>query len=107
MRVSLSTAARTDLRDIGDWIARDSRRRAASYVDELLGRCRDLERDPRRNPEVLTLRSRAVRRAIHGNYLLFYEIDDAKNEVVVLRILHGARDHEAILTQGADSGESR
>ncbi len=102
MRVRLSAAARADLTDIGDWIARDNRRRAGSYVEELLGRCRGLGRLPLRSPVVMALRSRPVRRAVHANHLILYEIDDARMEVIVLRVLHGARDYEAVLTQEAD-----
>jgi toxin ParE1/3/4 len=32
---------------------------------------------------------------VHGNYLIFYRIDP--DHVVVVHVLHGARDYEAIL----------
>jgi toxin ParE1/3/4 len=94
VKVRLSAAAKTDLREIGDWIGRDSSRRAASFVEELVHRCQGLSLHPRRNTIVMTVRSRGIRRAVHGDYLLFYEIGQDENEVVVLRILHGARDYQ-------------
>jgi toxin ParE1/3/4 len=36
-----------------------------------------------------------LRRAIHGNYLIFYRVDPG--EVVIIHVLHGARDYEPIL----------
>jgi plasmid stabilization system protein ParE len=36
-----------------------------------------------------------LRRAVHGNYLIFYRIDP--DHVVVVHVLHGARDYDAIL----------
>jgi plasmid stabilization system protein ParE len=103
VKVRLSEAARSDLNEIGDWIARDSRRRAESFVAELIGRCRSLSTLPRAHPEVLTVRSRSVRRLTHGNYLVFYEIDEQAREVLVLRVLHGARDYEALFRRSEDS----
>jgi toxin ParE1/3/4 len=36
-----------------------------------------------------------LRRAVHGNYLIFYRVDP--DHVVVVHVLHGARDYDAIL----------
>ncbi|MFD2183895.1 type II toxin-antitoxin system RelE/ParE family toxin [Rhodoplanes azumiensis] len=38
---------------------------------------------------------RGIRRRTHGNYLIFYRIED--DEVQVLHVLHGARDYTSIL----------
>jgi toxin ParE1/3/4 len=36
-----------------------------------------------------------LRRAVHGNYLIFYRVDP--DHVVIVHVLHGARDYDAIL----------
>ena len=36
-----------------------------------------------------------VRRRVHGAYLIFYRIE--KEAVVIIHILHGSRDYEALL----------
>lgn len=47
---------------------------------------------PKRFPLLRRYRSSGIRRRVHGNYLIFYRID---NEIV--HILHGAIDYEALL----------
>ncbi|MEO1607812.1 MAG: type II toxin-antitoxin system RelE/ParE family toxin [Pseudomonadota bacterium] len=32
-----------------------------------------------------------IRRLIHGNYLIFYRYDKTRDQVVILRIVHGYR----------------
>jgi plasmid stabilization system protein ParE len=39
--------------------------------------------------------AQGLRRRRHGNYLIFYVIDASR--LVVIHVLHGARDHDAIL----------
>ena len=43
----------------------------------------------------LRLEKHGVRRRLHGNYLIFYRIE--ADRLVVLHVLHGARDYGAIL----------
>jgi plasmid stabilization system protein ParE len=64
VRVRLTAAASSDLQDIGDWIAQDSRRRAASFTDELVARSRAIGSRPWAYPVVMTVQDRAVRRAV-------------------------------------------
>ena len=95
MRVLLTDQAEADLEEIADWIARDSPLRAISYVRELRASCHGLSNDPERFQLVDRSRSRQVRRRVHGAHLIFYRI--AQDQVVVLRILHGAREYEPLL----------
>lgn len=39
--------------------------------------------------------ARGIRRCVHDNYQIFYRVD--ADLVLVVRVLHGARDHEALL----------
>lgn len=36
-----------------------------------------------------------IKKSIHKNYLIFYAIN--KNDIVIVRVLHGARDWESII----------
>lgn len=82
-------AARADFREIGRYIALDNPDRALSFVGELEAKAAQaverplsfLARDDR---------SRGLRAARHGKYLIFSR--DLPGNVRVVRILHGARD---------------
>jgi toxin ParE1/3/4 len=95
MKVILSEHAESDLEQIGDAIAADSPRRAVSYIAELREKCESLAGMPKAFPIIARYRRRAIRRRVHGNYLIFYRI--GRDAVVVLRILHGAMNYEELL----------
>lgn len=52
MRVILSAKARSDLQEIGDYIAADNPRRAVTFVLELRRSCLDLSEHPLRYPVI-------------------------------------------------------
>lgn len=70
MIVIITDEARADLDQIGDFIAQDNPRRAASFVGELLDRCRRLADTPRAFPLVPRYENTGVRRRLHGEYLI-------------------------------------
>jgi plasmid stabilization system protein ParE len=93
--VIFSVRARADLEHIGDYIAQDNPQRAASFITELMERCRHLADMPHRFPLVPRYEHRGVRRFPHGAYLVFYHVSD--DAVEILHILNGAQDFETIL----------
>lgn len=95
MIVRLSAEAERDLEDIGDHIARDNPARAVSFVQELRAACLGLAAFPERFPLVPRYEIEGVRHRVHGNYLIFYRMDD--EAVVVVHILHGAMDYGDVL----------
>jgi plasmid stabilization system protein ParE len=95
MIVELSDEAQGDLEHIADYIARDNPRRALSFVQELRDKCEALAYSALGFPLVPRYERHEIRRRVHGRYLIFYRADT--DRVVVLRILHGAMDHVAIL----------
>lgn len=95
MIVVLAREAEADLEKIGDHIARDNPARAASFVRELLDRCRHLADMPQAFALVPRYEGHGIRRLVHGRYLVFYRV--MEEEVQVLHILNGAQDFEAIL----------
>jgi toxin ParE1/3/4 len=92
MRLEFLPRAEQDLETIGDYIALDNPRRAASFVRELQVQCRKLAKAPqayRPRPEL----GKGMRSCAHGSYVvLFYEEPDLMR---IVRVLHGAMDIEA------------
>jgi toxin ParE1/3/4 len=97
MSVILSALAEQDLESIADYIAVDSPTRAESFVDELLVQCQRIAQNPlgyRLRPELLE----GVRSCAYGNYVIFFDVD--AEDIVVVRILHGARDFPTVFQGG-------
>ena len=88
MKVIFTDEAIENLEQIGDYIARDSPVRAASFVAELYSNALDIGTFPEAYPIVGRYNKFSVRRCIHGNYLIYYRINS--NRVEILQITHGA-----------------
>ncbi|WP_105441190.1 type II toxin-antitoxin system RelE/ParE family toxin [Neorhizobium sp. T25_13] len=95
MIVVITSEAEEDFERIGDYIAQFNPSRAESFVEELLLRCQNLARMPFRFPLLSRLQHADIRRVPHGNYVIYYRVDDAN--VYILNILNAAQDYEAIL----------
>jgi len=92
-RLKFTPLARSDLRDIRDYIAQDNPEAAVRYIHILKQKCELLAENPgmgTKREEYLGLYKFPV-----GNYLIFYRPRDIGIEVI--RILHGARDVDATL----------
>ena len=92
MRVIISPLAECDIEEIGDYIAKDSPRRALAFVNELRKQCFKIADAPL----VYRLRSELgenIRSCAYGRYVIFFQVD---SEVLrILRVLHGAMDIES------------
>ena len=95
MKVVIAEAAEIDLQDIADRIAIDNPARALSFVRELRVSCTALADSPRAWPLMPDRGHGEIRRRLHGAYLIFFHI--GADTVTVLRVLHGARDYDALL----------
>ena len=95
MRVVLSAAATADLTAIGDYIAKDSPGRAVSFVQNMRTAAMRLGEMPEAFLLVPRYARQGIRRYLHRNYLVFYHIE--ADRVVIIRVLHGARDYESVL----------
>jgi len=95
MIVRITDEADANLEVIGNDIAKDNPDRAVTFVRELRESCQGLAEFPERFPLVTRFETKGVRRRLHGNYLIFYRVEP--EQVVVLKILHGAQDYAAIL----------
>ena len=94
MKLRITDNARSDLRAIGDYIAADHPARAISFVEELETRCRRLVEHPLAWPTIARFAN--VRRCLHKRYLILYRVEPT--EIIVLHVVHGARDYETLLT---------
>ena len=93
MRIRLSAQAKADLADIRRYIAADNPRAAAQVVRSLRDTLRNtISRFPFAGKPCDEL-APGLRRFPVGNYVLFYLVGKG---VDVVRVLHGARDIEAI-----------
>ena len=97
MKVIFTARAEDDLERIGDAVAKDAPRRAASFVEELRQACTGLASMPQAFPIVARFRKTATRRRTYGNYLIFYRL--RRDAIVIRRILHGAMNYEDHLSR--------
>ncbi|HEY9826799.1 MAG TPA: type II toxin-antitoxin system RelE/ParE family toxin [Stenomitos sp.] len=95
MRVVITTAAKTDLIEIGDFIKLNNPERAITFVEELLERCSSLADMPRRYPLVPRYEKFGIRRTVYQDYLIFYRIQDEVIEII--RVLQGTQQYEPLL----------
>lgn len=93
IRVEIKAAAENDLRDIARYIAQDNPSRAVSYVRELRAKVLSLGERPMSFPARIDWGAE-LRSALHGKYVIVFRA--SADEVVVLRIIHGARDIAAL-----------
>jgi toxin ParE1/3/4 len=95
MKVRVSTEAEAELEKIGDYIARDSPKRAITFTDELLKAARSIGGYPKAYPLIPRYEYYGYRRRPYGDYLIIYTIE--ADHVAIAHFLHGARDYEAFL----------
>jgi toxin ParE1/3/4 len=90
MKIVWTKFAREDLKAIRDYIARDSNFYAAQFGLRLVNAVNVLRRFPELGEVVPEFQRYVVRQRIVQNYRVLYTIE--KNRVVVLSIIHAARD---------------
>lgn len=93
--VEFAPRARSDLIDIGDYIHEDNPTAAARVIDMIVARCVSLSSFPERGRRY----DQDYRALTIGSYVAFYRAE--QDTVVILHILHGARDIARVLRQRA------
>ncbi|MDC7681965.1 type II toxin-antitoxin system RelE/ParE family toxin [Asticcacaulis sp. BYS171W] len=99
MKVVFSKSAEDELEAIADYIALDSNRRAASFINELIDAALALGNMPFAFRLVPNFENAGIRRKPYKRYVIFYRVEDDK--IVVIHILNSAQDHEALLSSDA------
>ena len=88
-RCTYSPAARLDLIELHDYIARDRPAAAARFIDRLEQTCAWLAINREIGERVDWVRQGARMFPV-GNHIIFYTI--VEQDIQVLRVVHGARD---------------
>lgn len=84
-----SSRAVSDLQETGDYIARNNRKKAIDFVEEIRECCFSIVDSPKSAPlrENLGI---GIRMLVFGRYLIFYTIHT--DSIKIERVLHSARD---------------
>ncbi len=88
--VKWSVPAKNDLKQIHDYIAKDSKYYAKNVVQEIVAKSETLTDFPEIGRAVPEISDQNIRELIVYSYRLIYEI--SKNEIEILAIIHGRRD---------------
>jgi toxin ParE1/3/4 len=91
MRVVFDDEALEDLRQVFEWIAKDSPRAADALIARIFDKAKRLAA-----PELSNMGRpglvEGTRELIEGPYIIVYKVFDDHGEVVILSVVHGARD---------------
>jgi plasmid stabilization system protein ParE len=90
----ITRQARSDLRNIWRYIARENAQTADRYCDQLLLAAESLQRLPHRHGGLV--KQPHIRKVAFEAYLIFYKIDEESRTVHILRFWHGARDQQQL-----------
>lgn len=91
MKLQFSSLARSDLRDIGDYIARDNHIRAKSFIEDVQRQCGRICEQPALYPRRQEI-SPTMQSCSFGRYVIFFSVNETSNQVLIHRILHSAMD---------------
>jgi toxin ParE1/3/4 len=94
MRVTFDPAARAELDDIFQWIAKDSPRAAHELIARIEAKVMRLELAE------LTHMGRpglveGTRELLEWPYIIVYKVFEDRGEIVVLTVVHGAQDRDS------------
>lgn len=87
-----------DLAGIFEYIAEDSPARALSYIDKLENTITNLQENPNIG---VTCKRKLIRKdcrvLIVDAYLIFYRYDEAKNDILIIRVLRDRQNYSKML----------
>jgi toxin ParE1/3/4 len=95
-RLIFSPRAIAELREIGEYIAKDNLSAALSVVDKLQKRCKDAADHPAIGHKRSELQP-GLRSLAEGDYIIFYRSLD--NGIEITKIVHGKRNIEKLFKQ--------
>ena len=91
VRINWTFQAKDDLKDIAEYISKDSKRYAKLQVTRLKIRTRILKTQTRSGKIVPEINRENIRELIEGSYRIIYKIVE-DNQIDILTIHHSARD---------------
>ena len=96
MNLIFSREFYNDFNDVIDYIKRDNPLAARNFARKVLDRIKLLKDHPELGKEIDDPRLKGIRILIIGNYIVLYEIDTKKDNVLIHGFCHGARDYPSI-----------
>ena len=93
-KINWTNNAKNDLKDIYDYIAKDSKYYANHFVNKIQNATKKLKRFSEIGRIVPEYSDKSMRELIHYNYRIIYKIDD-KN-IYIITIIHSSRDFSKI-----------
>ena len=90
VKINWTTQAKTDLINIAEFIARDSKKFAKIQISRIRQRTRQIADFPRSGRTVPELNDKDIREVIIGNYRIIYRIVN-ENRIDILTVHHSAR----------------
>jgi toxin ParE1/3/4 len=97
VRVDWAQPALDDLREVYEFIARDSRRYAQLTVERITGAAARLAQFPQLGEVLPEFPHLAYRQIVVGAYRLIYRDDSKQNRILVMGVIHSSRDLSPIL----------
>jgi toxin ParE1/3/4 len=91
VRINWTFQAKDDLKDIAEYISKDSKRYAKLQITRLKTRTRILKTQTRSGKIVSEINRENIRELIEGSYRIIYKIVE-DNQIDILTIHHSARD---------------
>ena len=100
-RLKMTDTAINDLREIALYIAEESQNKeiALRFIDELQSDCIKLKDHPNIGayPMDRVLKSRGYRFLVHGEYLIFYSINEEEKNVYIEAVFNSKKDYTRVL----------
>lgn len=90
-KIEWTTRARKDLRDIYEFVARDSSRYAQIQIENIQNAVSNLANFPLIGHIVPEFPHLTYREILVGNYRVLYRFEEAQGRVIVMSIVHGRR----------------
>jgi toxin ParE1/3/4 len=94
-RATFTFEAESDVAQITQHIAQDNLNAATAWITELQSLCALLATHPAIGENLRSRRFGMVRRHAFGNYVIYYR--PADEGVLVLRVIHGAREQRKLI----------
>ena len=99
--LNITDTAKSDLREIAIYIAEQSQSKdvALKFLDELLACCNRLIDFPQSGayPKDYVLKNLGYRYLVHGDYLVFYTLDDNAYIANIVAIFNSKKDYMRVL----------
>ncbi|MCC7412732.1 MAG: type II toxin-antitoxin system RelE/ParE family toxin [Gammaproteobacteria bacterium] len=92
MRIEWARSARDDLRDLRDYIAKDSPYYAQAFIERIIAAVESLPAQPQRGRRVPEADRDDVRELLFQNYRIIYLL--RPDTLYVVTVVHGSRDLE-------------